>query len=216
MTREAAGTLVTALAPQERAALVLKEVFDFSLEETASTLATTVGAVKAALHRARGKMNEPLGLAERVVAPQVLDEFCAAFNRRDLDKVLSLLLDDVQIELSGTFVESGVEIAKRSFGGLLFATQMAMNAGIVEQYRGTIQTTAPRFELHMYREQPVVVTLWSHEDGEHVRGVSRFTLSDDRIAGITTYMHSPELIAEVATELGLSFRSNGYRNWDAG
>src|SRR5688572_2485805 len=40
--REAAGSLVARLAPQERAAVVLKEVFDFSLEEIATALSTTV------------------------------------------------------------------------------------------------------------------------------------------------------------------------------
>src|SRR4051812_25937007 len=59
LTREAAGTLLGQLAPQERAAVVLKDVFELSLEETAEALSTTVGAVKAALHRARGKLAEP-------------------------------------------------------------------------------------------------------------------------------------------------------------
>src|SRR5262245_41923691 len=57
--REALGSLVGRLAPQERAAVVLKEVFDFSLEEVAEALSTSVGAVKAALHRGRGKLAEP-------------------------------------------------------------------------------------------------------------------------------------------------------------
>ena len=47
--REAAGTLIAALSPQERAAVVLKDVFELSLEEIAEALSTTVGAVKAAL-----------------------------------------------------------------------------------------------------------------------------------------------------------------------
>src|SRR5262249_7905236 len=54
--REAAGTLIARLAPQERAAVVLKDVFDMTLEEMALALSTTVGAVKAALHRGRGKL----------------------------------------------------------------------------------------------------------------------------------------------------------------
>ena len=54
--REAAGTLLVKLSPQERAAVVLKDVFDFSLEEVAEALGTTVGAIKAALHRGRGKL----------------------------------------------------------------------------------------------------------------------------------------------------------------
>jgi RNA polymerase sigma-70 factor (ECF subfamily) len=53
-TREAAGTLLVRLSPQERAAVVLKDVFDFSLEETAEALSSTVGGIKTALHRGRG------------------------------------------------------------------------------------------------------------------------------------------------------------------
>ena len=49
--REAMESLVESLSPQERAAVMLKDVFDLSLEETASILKTSVGAVKSALHR---------------------------------------------------------------------------------------------------------------------------------------------------------------------
>jgi RNA polymerase sigma-70 factor (ECF subfamily) len=48
-TREAAGTLVALLSPQERAAVVLKDAFGLSLEEIAEALATTTGAIKTAL-----------------------------------------------------------------------------------------------------------------------------------------------------------------------
>src|SRR5215813_8406894 len=43
--REAGARLMQSLAPQERAAVVLKDVFDMSIEETASILSTTAGAV---------------------------------------------------------------------------------------------------------------------------------------------------------------------------
>src|SRR4051812_1558922 len=44
--REAAGTLLVTLSPQERAAVVLKDVFDLSLDEIAEALASTPGAIK--------------------------------------------------------------------------------------------------------------------------------------------------------------------------
>src|SRR5262245_2794403 len=50
--RAAARTLFQALHPQERAAILMKDVLDLSLEETAAMLHTTVGAVKSALSRA--------------------------------------------------------------------------------------------------------------------------------------------------------------------
>lgn len=213
-TREAAGSLVVGLAPQERATLVLKEVFDFSLAEIATMLSTSIGSVKSALHRARGRLKDQDWSGQEVPPASVLDDFCSAFNARDLDKVVSLLLETVEVELSGTFADSGMEVAKRSFGGMMFATKMAMEAGISSDYRGSIQAVPPRFELRMHRGTPLILTFWSHEDGEHVRGVSLVTTDDDKVARIKTYMHSPELIAEVCKELGETFRSNGYRNWE--
>jgi RNA polymerase sigma-70 factor (ECF subfamily) len=56
--------------------------------------------VKTALHRARGKVKEPNWDGDEVAPPRVLDAFCTAFNARDLDKVVSLLLDTVEVELS--------------------------------------------------------------------------------------------------------------------
>lgn len=212
--REAAGSLLVILPPQERAALVLKEVFDFSIEEISETLSTTSGAVKAALHRARGKVAEPTRSEDHSAPPAVIQQFCDAFNARDLDKVVSLLSKTVEVELSGTFVDAGVAVAKRSFGGLMFATEMAMNAGIPLEYRGDLLAEPPRFELEMHRGRPVVLTLWTHSDGHHVRGVSLLTASPSEITQIKTFMHAPELIEEVSKELGRSFRTNGYRSWE--
>ena len=113
-TREAAGTLLGQLAPQERAAVVLKDVFDLSLEEIAEALATTPGAVKAALHRGRGKLVEPLAEPSRTPAPAVLDAFCAAFNAADLDRLTALLLDSASVEVVGATTQYGPEAARRT------------------------------------------------------------------------------------------------------
>ncbi len=45
--RDAASRLVSVLPPQERAAVLLKDVFDLTLEEIALALETSIGAVKA-------------------------------------------------------------------------------------------------------------------------------------------------------------------------
>src|SRR5208282_3828930 len=54
--REAAARLIERATPQERAAVMLKDVFDLTLEEIAVILSTTVGAVKSALHRGRASL----------------------------------------------------------------------------------------------------------------------------------------------------------------
>ncbi|WP_352503014.1 MULTISPECIES: sigma-70 region 4 domain-containing protein [unclassified Mesorhizobium] len=45
--------LVIHLPPKERACVLLKDVFDYSLEEIADLVGSTVGGVKAALNRGR-------------------------------------------------------------------------------------------------------------------------------------------------------------------
>src|SRR5579863_1782902 len=48
--------LVLTLPPKERACVLLKDVFDYSLDEIAHLVDSTVGGVKAALNRARTKL----------------------------------------------------------------------------------------------------------------------------------------------------------------
>jgi RNA polymerase sigma-70 factor (ECF subfamily) len=48
--------LVLSLPPKERACVLLKDVFEYSLEEIADLLGATVGSVKSALNRGRSKL----------------------------------------------------------------------------------------------------------------------------------------------------------------
>src|SRR2546426_338316 len=85
--RDAGTVLLQRLAPQERAAVVLKELFDYRLEEIAEVLATTVGAVKAALHRGRTRLREPEGEAASqrpVPSVALVDRFVAAYAAADV------------------------------------------------------------------------------------------------------------------------------------
>src|SRR5262245_45729852 len=122
--REAAGTLLVQLSPQERAAVVLKDAFDLGLDEIAEVLSTSVGAIKAALHRGRGKLVEPDAEVKRTPAPGVLDEFCAAFNARDLDRLTALLLDHATVEVVGASTHYGAARARATvLPGMLFGSE---------------------------------------------------------------------------------------------
>jgi len=48
--------LVMSLPPKERACILLKDVFDYTLEEIAELVGSTMGGVKAALNRGRSKL----------------------------------------------------------------------------------------------------------------------------------------------------------------
>jgi RNA polymerase sigma-70 factor (ECF subfamily) len=80
-----------ALPLSQRSAVILKDVLDHSLEETAETMGTTVMAVKAALHRGRAKLRADLppdeDLPSASVARDELDRYASLFNARDRGRV---------------------------------------------------------------------------------------------------------------------------------
>lgn len=213
-TREAVGTLVGLLGPQERVAVVLKDVFDFSLEEIAETLSTTVGAIKAALHRGRAKLADPPIEPRVQPAPAVLTEFAEAFNARDVDRLTSLLLDAATFEFPGLHVEYGVEAARKgSLGGVLFGNPAGDNAGIAPQFRKGLLPQPPRLEVRAHRGEGLLLGWFAHEDGEAVRAISRANLEGDRVCRLRTYLHQPEVLAEICKELRVPFRPSGHRHW---
>jgi RNA polymerase sigma-70 factor, ECF subfamily len=214
-SREAAGTLLGALSPQERAAVVLKDAFEFSIEEIAETLATTAGAVKAALHRGRGKLVEPEADALDTPAPGVLDAFCAAFNAGDIDRLTALLLDNASVEVVGATTEYGPAAARATvLFGMLFGSKRMADAesgGIEVRFVQRVLPEAPRVETRLHRGQWFLIHWYKHEDGEAVRAISRIHADGEQVARLRNYFFTPDFIAEMCGELAVPFRVNGYR-----
>jgi RNA polymerase sigma-70 factor (ECF subfamily) len=213
--REAAGTLLVRLSPQERAAVVLKDVFALTLEEVAEVLGTTVGAVKAALSGGRGKLAEPPAEAERVaVRPAVLDAFCEAFNAHDLERLTALLLDTTVVEVVGATTEYGGR--GRVLTGMLFGSKLLADPewkGIDPRLRTGVRATPPRAELRAHRGEVLLLSWYAHQDGEAVRAVSRIEAEGDHLVRLRNYFYTPDFLADLCGELSLPFRSNGYRYW---
>jgi RNA polymerase sigma-70 factor (ECF subfamily) len=216
--REAAGTLLGQLSPQERAALVLKDVFAFSLDDTAEALSTTVGAVKTALHRARGKLIEPREEEPTTPAPAVLDAFCDAFNAGDIERLTALLLDTASVEVVGATTQYGRDAARRTvLTGMLFGVErmasIGESDGIDARFFREVLATAPRVEARFHRGAWVLVHWYAHRDGAAVRALTRLDVDDDGVARLRNYFYNTELIAEICSELDVPFRSNGRRWW---
>jgi len=214
-TREAAGTLVAQLAPQERAAVVLKDVFELSLEEIAEALSTSVGAVKAAIHRGRSKLEQPEPDTTKRAVPEVITAFCAAFNAQDIPRMTELLLDHAAIEVVSATVANAAD--GKVFWGMIFGSKIMARAaelgGMEARFVAGVQPTPARLELVSCRGEPLLLSWYAHDDGEAVRGVTRLEVSDGRISSLRNYFFTPDFIEEVCRELGLPFRSNGYRWW---
>jgi RNA polymerase sigma-70 factor, ECF subfamily len=100
--------LVVNLPPKERACVLLKDVFDYSLDEIAQLVGSTVGGVKAALNRGRSKLStlrdEPA--AKLTASPELLELlrlYVERFNRRDWDGVRELTSADARLRVADCF-----------------------------------------------------------------------------------------------------------------
>jgi len=105
---ETLAALVGVLPPKERASVLLKDLLDYRLAEVAEVVDSTVGGVKAALHRGRAKLRalhaapSPVELDRQ--QRKLLDSYVECFNRRDWDALRRLIEVDAKIEVVDAFV----------------------------------------------------------------------------------------------------------------
>ena len=100
--------LVLALPPKERACVLLKDVLDYSLEEIAELVDSTVGGVKAALNRGRSKLaasseQSPPPRAANPEVAQLLHLYVERFNRRDWNGLRDLIAADARMRVADRF-----------------------------------------------------------------------------------------------------------------
>lgn len=197
--RDAWAELVTLLPPQERAALALKDLFGFTLAEVADVLRTSVGAVKAALHRGRGRLDSPERerslKAREAPDRRLLDAVADAFTAYDVPRLAALLLADADSEILGVLTEYGAEQIRE----------------------GSIAHTLNLSKPHRYTAQ--VVELWDElvlvirivRDGKAaVNDLMRLTTEDGKVRSIRWYYFSPDFLTELAAELGEPVELNGH------
>ena len=121
---DALAMLVGVLPPKERASVLLKDVLDYHLDEVAEIVDSTVGGVKAALHRARAKLRSVHADASPPVAldvPQraLLEAYVERFNRHDWDGLRELIQADARLELVGVAAGTMLDIGKNYFSNYL-------------------------------------------------------------------------------------------------
>ncbi|WP_371404376.1 sigma-70 family RNA polymerase sigma factor [Kribbella sp. NBC_00662] len=195
--RDAWAQLVTLLPPQERAALALKDLFGFTLTEVADVLRTSVGAVKAALHRGRGRLADPERSLKTREAPdrRLLDAVADAFTAYDVPRLTALLLADADSEILGVLTEYGADNIRQ---------------GSIEH---TLDLSKP------YRYTADVVDLWGEpvlvihivRDGHRaVNDLMRLTTEDGKVRSIRWYYFSPDFLTEVGAALGEPVEPNGH------
>jgi RNA polymerase sigma factor (sigma-70 family) len=144
-----------ALSADQRAVLILRDVLEFSTEETATILDVQPGNVKVLLHRARTKLEEThhVGLAhcDAPVDEVVVEKFATSLERGDIDGLIKLLAPNVW-----GIVDDGEKLRKPTFGAHVVGRQW-MNA---LQRFGAIPRRIDRVRLN--GEPALVVSLGDH------------------------------------------------------
>jgi len=174
--------LVLALPPKERACVLLKDVLDYSLEEAAELVGSSVGGVKAALHRGRSKLaalpdslsnpSRPPRAANAEVA-RLLHLYVERFNRRDWDGVRELIAADARLS-----------VADRFAGPLVDAP-----------YFGRYENWSVPWRMAMGEVdgEPVVINLHRDSDGWN-RSIIRLDVTDGGVVRIVDYSHCPWIV----------------------
>lgn len=199
--REAMEILVSTLPPRQRVILLLSDMFDFTAHEVAAMLETTEGAVKAALHRARGSLKklqdtpEPHRARTGLTPPDpLIARYIEAFNSRDPAALVSLLHGEAVNEIVGDWEEHGTEMMKRS----------SLHYWSLEE--GRIWT-----EYGTLFGRPVLFGF--REDGGHPKVLAEILslqTADDRVISQKWYFFCPELLEYAASLLGIPAKTWGY------
>jgi RNA polymerase sigma-70 factor (ECF subfamily) len=206
--RDAGTVLLQRLAPRERAAVVLKELFDYSLEDIADALTTTVGAVKAALHRGRTRLAEAEdAAAARRPVPSVtlVDRFVDAYRAADIPALLRLMLDTASVENVGSSVD---------VGRVAFARKPGWFDGLVHghpEWPPQFAYESARLERHVFQGEPLALGFATRRGREALESVLRFEEQDGGIARIRAYAFCPETMRALGAELGVKVRTGLYR-----
>lgn len=175
-TGKAVEHLVLTLPPKERACVLLKDVFDYSLEEIAELVDSTVGGVKAALNRARTKLSQssPATKSARNASPElqrVMQLYVERFNRRDWDGVREL-----------TSADARLNVAERFIGKFADAPYF---------YNYERWPWPWKLALGEVDGEPVVLVLQRGPDTWTPYSVIRFVVTGHRIESIVDYIHCP-------------------------
>ena len=158
---------------------LVARVFDYSLDEIADLVDSTVGGVKAALSRGRAKLATLPGTPEpkltlRTSELELLRLYVDRFNRRDWDGVRELASADARLRVADCF-----------------AGRLADSPYFVEYERPIIPW---RMVLGKVDGETVVIILRDDTDEPTPFSVIRVDVAGDRIVRITDYIKSPWIL----------------------
>ncbi|HYM17065.1 MAG TPA: hypothetical protein VEU06_00755, partial [Micropepsaceae bacterium] len=135
----------------------------------------------------------------------LVDRFVERLNASDLPGLLALMLDTGTVEMLGNLVEVGRAEFERKGGWFWHAVNVHPDLPAAIR--------PPKFvnERSTYHGEPVMLGFLGQGDLRFLMMVGRFEEQDGRIARLRAYNFSPEVLQEVAGELGLKAGFVPYR-----
>lgn len=183
-TDDAVSKVIGVASPREFAAILLKDVYEFTLDEIADFIGTTPGTVKSALSRARRKM------IEHTETPVINDNekalvraFVDAINSRDVDQVFDLMSETIQIDVCNVGGGRGRdgEWGKKSLPDV-------------------------RAEYHEYAGEPIVVMFRDTA----VWDILRLEGNAGKVTRLVDYCYAQDTLQLVSESLGFEYTMRGY------
>jgi RNA polymerase sigma-70 factor (ECF subfamily) len=183
---QAVERLVLTLPPMERACVLLKDVFDYSLEDIAEFIDSTVGGVKAALHRGRLKLAT---LPQRTAPPRaknaevarLLHLYVERFNQRDWDGVRELIAADARLLVADAF-----------------AGRLADSPYFGNYERASVPW---RLAVGEVDGEPLIILLHRHADGWAPHSVIHAEFTHNRITRVADFSHTPWILQAATSVL---------------
>jgi RNA polymerase sigma factor (sigma-70 family) len=184
--------LLERLSPEERAAFLLHEVFDYSHAEAAGILGIGEDACRQRVHRAKARLREgrPRFHLDEKAQRRLLERFVAAMRKPDLETLRALFAEDAVAVADGGGVARAilqpVHGSERLARLYLQIAQMSNNFGL-------------RYELRMLNGAPALLT-WR---GEQLFVATWIDCENDRITAIHAIRHPDKLARiEAVTKTG--------------
>ncbi|HEX7037936.1 MAG TPA: sigma-70 family RNA polymerase sigma factor [Pseudomonadales bacterium] len=187
---------------RELAALLLKDVYDFRLEEVADFIGTTPGTVKSLLHRARRRVRAnsaegAVGAAEPDRAAgnprrraddgtrALVRALVEAMNARDVERVLGLMAESLKVDVCNVGGGRGRDgiWTERSLSGW-------------------------RFEYAEHDGEPVMLLF--EVAGRELAGAVRLEADGGSITRLVDYHYAADTLRALAGALGLDCHERGY------
>lgn len=184
--------LLETLAPAERVAFVLHDVFDLPFDEIAPIVGRTPTATRQLASRARRRVQGAPAAASADLSRRrtVVDAFLTASRSGDFTALISLLDPDVVLHADHAAVLSSA--ANLARGALPLAPEIRGAQAVAETFKGRAKAAQTALV------DGVVGAVWA--PGGQTRVVFAFTIRDERIVGIEI-VADPEQIGELDVEI---------------